>query len=91
MDKCKFKAWEFFKGINFNIRPLKPRLLSEGLIKVNLQLHIIGRQNKPDYTCDLDGENCFLFSLSGEMLKKPDREKIISKIEEVKTEYNQAF
>ena len=91
LDKCKSEAWKFLEEIDFNIRPTKPKLLSEELIKVNLQFHILGRNNKPDFVCELGGDNCFLFSLSGEMLKKPDKNRIISKIEEIKGEYHKAF
>ncbi len=90
-DKCKLEAWDFLKDIDFNIKPTPPRLLSEELIKINLKLCILGRNNKPDFVCDLDEDNCFLFSLNGEMLKKPSKEKILLKIEEVKNEYKMAF
>lgn len=90
-DKCKAEAWELLKDIPFNIRLAQPRLLNEGLIKICLQFHILGRNGKPDFSCELDGNNCFLFSLEGELLKKPDGNKIISKIEEVKSGYKQAF
>lgn len=90
-EKCKVQAWELLKDIDFNVKPMEPRLLNEGLIKLNLQLHIIGRKNKPDYTYNLDGDNCFLFSLDGELLNGPNKKKILSKIEEVKKEYGEAF
>src|SRR3989338_2216925 len=91
LNKCRAEAWELLKDIDFNIRPTKPRLLREGLIKITLQFKILGRNNKPDFTCDLDEDNCFLFSLDGEILKRPYKEEILLKIEEVKNEYKMAF